>query len=52
MLWTIFRRIRYTVLVENKIFGIKVVKSVINAKHNRGKRGMMLISEAMLQIVI
>ena len=34
-----------TVLVENKIFGIDVVKRVMNGKHyRRGKRGMMLIS--------
>ena len=42
-----------TVLVENKIFGIDLVKSVMNGKHySRGKRGMMLISEAMLQIML
>ena len=47
MLWTIFRRIRYTVLVENKIFGINIVKNVINGKHySHGKRGMMLRSHA------
>ena len=42
-----------TVLVENKIFGIDVVKSVMNGKHySCGKRGMMLISEAILQIML
>ena len=42
-----------TVLVENKMFGIDVDKSVMNGKHySRGKRGMMLISEAMLQIML
>ena len=41
-----------TVLVENKIFGIDVVKSVINGKHSRGERGMMSISEAILQIML
>ena len=40
-----------TVLFENKIFGIDVVKSVMNGKHSHGKRGM-LISEAMLQIML
>ena len=32
-----------TVLVENKIFGIGVVKSVMNRKHSCGKQGMILI---------
>ena len=42
-----------TVLVENKIFGIDVVKSVMNGKHySHRKRGMMLISEAILQIIL
>ena len=40
------------VLVGNKIFGIDVVKSVMSGKHSHGKRGMMLISEAMLQIML
>ena len=39
------------VLVKNKIFAIDVAKSVMNGKHSRGKRGM-LISEAMLQIML
>ena len=42
-----------TVLAENKIFGIDLVKSVINGKYySRGKRGIMLISEALLQIML
>ena len=42
-----------TVLVETKTFGIDAVKSVMNGKHySPGKRGMMLISEAMLQIML
>ena len=42
-----------TVLAENKIFVVDIVKSVINRKHySRGKRGIMLISEAMLQIML
>ena len=42
-----------TVLAENKIFGIDIVKSVINGKYySRGKRGIMLISEALLQIML
>ena len=52
MLWTIFTRIRYRYSFRwNKIFGIDIVKNVMNRKYSRGKQGMMLISEAMLQIV-
>ena len=41
-----------TVLIENKIFDIDVVKSVMNGKHySRRKRGMLLISEVMLKII-
>ena len=41
-----------TVLVENKIFGIGLVTSVMNRKRSCGKRGMILISKTMLQIML
>ena len=53
ILWTIFRRVsKDTVLVENKIFGIGLVTSVMNRKRSCRKRGMILISKTMLQIML